>query len=151
MVYDIRPATVDDAAQISRVVLAALHESNARDYGPETIARVARSFTPDGIAATLAMRQVFVAVDAARIVGTASRDGAVVRSVFVAPDAQGRGIGRALMAEIDRAAVAAGVATLTLQSSLTALGFYGRLGFRVVREHHHGEERTIVMEKRSAI
>lgn len=37
---------------------------------------------------------------------------------------------------------------LTLQSSLTATGFYDRLGYRAVREHLHGEERTIVMEKR---
>ncbi|KMO43727.1 acetyltransferase [Methylobacterium tarhaniae] len=141
----IRLATKDDAAEVSRVVLSALHESNARDYGPDTIARVARGFMPDGIAAMIAGRQVFVAVDDERILGTASLDGGVVRAVFVAPDAQGRGIGRALMAEIERTAQGAGVATLTLQSSLTAVGFHDRLGFRTVREHHHGDERTIVM------
>lgn len=82
-----------------------------------------------------------------RILGTASLDGGAVRAVFVAPDAQGRGIGRALMAEVERMAAAAGVVMLTLQSSLTAVGFYGTLGFRPVREHHHGEERTVVMER----
>ncbi|MEH3144549.1 MAG: GNAT family N-acetyltransferase [Methylobacterium frigidaeris] len=143
----IRLATKDDAAEISRIVVLALHESNARDYGPETIDRIAQGFTPDWIASQIATRQVFVAVEASRIVGTASRDRDIVRAVFVAPDAQGRGIGRALMAEIGRAALAAGVAMLTLQSSLTAVGFYDRLGFRTVREHHHGDERTIVMER----
>ncbi|MGF3026392.1 GNAT family N-acetyltransferase [Methylobacterium aquaticum] len=143
----IRMATTDDAAEISRVVLSALHESNARDYGPETIARVAFGFVPDGIAGMIATRQVFVAVEAGRIIGTASRDGAAVRAVFVAPEVQGRGIGRRLMAEVDRAARTAGIATLTLQSSLTAVGFYAQLGFRAVREHRHGEERTIVMER----
>ena len=148
MACTIREALRDDAAEISRVVLSALHESNARDYAPETIARVARGFAPDGIAAQIAERQVFVAMEAGRLVGTASRDGAVVRAVFVAPDAQGGGIGRALMAAVERAAEAAGVATLTLQSSLTATGFYDRLGYRSVRENQHGEELTIVMEKR---
>lgn len=52
----IRLATTDDAAEISRVVLSALHESDARDYGPETIARVAHGFAPDGIAAMIATR-----------------------------------------------------------------------------------------------
>lgn len=47
----IRVAREDDAAEISRIVLSALHESNARDCGPATIARVARSFTPEGITA----------------------------------------------------------------------------------------------------
>ncbi len=147
MACTIRAAVTDDAAGISRVVLAALHETNARDYGPETIARIARGFTPEGISAQLAARQVFVALDGDRILGTASRDGRVVRAVFVAPEAQGRGIGRCLMGEVDRAARAAGMTTLTLQSSLTAVGFYARLGFRPVREHRYGEERTVVMER----
>ncbi|AWB21297.1 GNAT family N-acetyltransferase [Methylobacterium currus] len=148
MACHIRLATVDDAAEISRVVLSALHESNARDYAPETIARVARSFTSDRVAASIAERQVFVALESGRPVGTASRDGAVVRAVFVAPDAQRGGTGRALMAAVERAAEEAGVAALTLQSSLTAVGFYDRLGYRAVRETLHGEERTIVMAKR---
>ena len=147
MAYAIRAAVTDDAAEISRVVLAALHETNRRDYGPETIARIALGFTPEGIAAQIAARQVFVALDGDRILGTASRDGEVVRAVFVTPKAQGRGIGRGLMGEVDRAARAAGVATLTLQSSLTAVGFYVQLGFRAVREHRHGQERTVVMER----
>lgn len=63
MAFTIRPALRDDAAEISRVVLSALHGSNAREYGPETIARVARSFTPDGITAQIAARQVFVAME----------------------------------------------------------------------------------------
>lgn len=148
MACTIRTALRDDAAEISRVVLSSLHESNARDYDPETIARVARSFTPDGVAAQIVARQVFVAMEGDRLVGTASRDGHVVRAVFVAPDAQEGGIGRALMAAVERAAGEAGIATLTLQSSLTATGFYDRLGYRAVRENLHGEERTIVMEKR---
>jgi len=143
--YDIRPATADDAAEISRVVLSALHESNAGDYGPEIIARVARSFTPERAAVQIAERQVFVAVEEKRILGTASLDGAVVRAVFVAPDAQGQGIGRSLVAEVERAGSAAGIAVLTLQSSLTAVGFYSKLGFRALRENRHGEERTVVM------
>ncbi|SFU33156.1 Acetyltransferase (GNAT) domain-containing protein [Methylobacterium sp. 174MFSha1.1] len=148
MAFTIRPALRDDAAEISRVVLSALHGSNARDYGPETIARFARNFTPDGITAQIAERQVLVAMEGGRLVGTASRDGHVVRAVFVAPDAQAGGIGRALMAAVERAAEEAGVATLTLQSSLTATGFYNRLGYRAARENLHGEERTIIMEKR---
>ncbi|WP_298964989.1 GNAT family N-acetyltransferase [uncultured Methylobacterium sp.] len=143
----IRLATKDDAAEISRLVFLALHESNARDHGPEIIDRIAQDFTPDWIASRIATRQVFVAVETSRIVGTASRDGDIVRAVFVAPDALERGIGRALMAEIGRAALDAGVAMLTLHSSLTAMGFYDRLGFRTVREHHHGDERTIVMQQ----
>ncbi|MFH6783102.1 MULTISPECIES: hypothetical protein [Methylobacterium] len=68
MVDDIRLATMDDAGEISRVVLSALHESNARDYGPETIARVAQGFTPESIAVQIATRQVFVEPEAINII-----------------------------------------------------------------------------------
>jgi acetyltransferase (GNAT) family protein len=49
-------------------------------------------------------RTVFVATIGSRVVGTASLDGSVVRTVFVAPDVQARGIGKLLMAEIERTA-----------------------------------------------
>lgn len=35
----VRPATSRDAAAISRVVLAALRESNSQDYPPDVIAK----------------------------------------------------------------------------------------------------------------
>ncbi|WP_312015097.1 GNAT family N-acetyltransferase [Bradyrhizobium lablabi] len=45
-----------------------------------------------------------VATSDSSIVGTASLAGSVMRSVFVAPVFQARGIGKLLMAEIDRTA-----------------------------------------------
>ncbi|PNQ90616.1 GNAT family N-acetyltransferase, partial [Pseudomonas gingeri NCPPB 3146 = LMG 5327] len=85
-----------------------------------------------------------------RIVGTASLDGEVVRTVFVAPDLQGRGVGQALMDEVVRYAVEAGVSLLKVPSTVTAEGFYARLGFQAVGDTWHGEERTIIMERRLA-
>ena len=77
------PATVEDAAAISRVVIAALRSSNSQDYPPEVIAEVEQSFAPEAVSAMLDKRKVFVAVYDEQIIGTASLDGHVVRSVFV--------------------------------------------------------------------
>jgi hypothetical protein len=82
----IRPADLADAGAISQVVVSALQSTNAKDYTPEIIGRVAENFSPASIAALMARRDVFVALEGSRIVGTASLDGKVVRSVFVAPD-----------------------------------------------------------------
>ncbi len=90
---------------------------------------------------------MFVAVVEESIVGTAGLDGEVVRTVFILPEYQGRGIGRALMAKVEVAAMANRVAILTVPSSITAEPFYAKLGFRAVRDSYHGEERTIVMER----
>ena len=147
MTCEIRPASEADAEAISGVILAALRESNARDYSPDIIARVAESFSPAGVRRLLSNRTVLVAIDAGILVGTASLDGDVVRTVFVSPSAQRRGTGASLMAAIERAAQASGIAVLSVPSSITAQGFYERLGFNAVGESFHGDERTIVMER----
>lgn len=143
----IRPAREDDAADISAVILRALRETNAKDYTDEIIAKIERSFSPDAVRQLIAQRTVLVANIGNRVVGTASLDGNVVRTVFVAPDVQARGIGTRLMAEIERTARERSVASLSVFSSITAETFYACLGFEAVRDNYHGDERTIVMER----
>lgn len=147
MECEVRVARESDTADISAVILQALRESNARDYGPDIIRRVEPSFSPSAVLKLMGKRRVFVATIAGRIVGTASLDGEVVRTVFVAPDVQGQGVGKRLMAEVELAARRSGVKSLTVPSSLTAEVFYSRLGFKAVRDSYHGEERTIIMER----
>lgn len=143
----IRAAHPDDAPAVSEVILAALRETNARDYTPSVIERLQQSFSPDAVRVLIGKRKAFVAVAGSRIVGTAGLDGSVVRTVFVAPDVQGQGVGRMLMAEIERVSRDAGIETLTVPSSVTAESFYAKLGFAAVRDSYHGEERTIIMER----
>lgn len=146
----IRPTLPSDASEISRVIIHALRENNSRDYTPEIIARVERSFAPEAIRDFLTTRTMFTAEIAGQIMGTASLDQNVVRTVFVAPDAQGRGIGRRLMAAVLREAEARHVAVLSVPSTVTAEPFYARLGFKAVRDSWHGDERTIIMQLRFA-
>ncbi|RMP65614.1 hypothetical protein ALQ18_04050 [Pseudomonas marginalis pv. marginalis] len=143
----IRLAQATDADEISQVILAALHSSNARDYPAEVIARVASNFTAEAVLALLERRVVLVAIQDQVIFATAALDGNVVRSVFVNPALQGQGIGRLLMLDIEVRAREAGVTVLNVPSSLTAEPFYTKLGFHTVRDVYHGNERTLVMEK----
>ena len=144
----VRPATSRDAAAISRVVLAALHESNSQDYPPDVLAKVEQSFSPEVITTQLAKRTMFVALLGEKVVGTAGLDGDVVRSVFVDPAHQKGGIGRHLMDVIHAAAARAGIGAVRVPSSITAERFYTALGYQKIRDEFHGAERTIVMEKR---
>ncbi|ARA82878.1 GNAT family N-acetyltransferase [Pseudomonas amygdali] len=143
----VRPARRADADAISRVVLAALRTSNARDYPVSVIERVQLSFSPSAIERLMQQRRMFVAVAVAVVVGTASLEGQVVRSVFVDPDWHRRGVGRLLMAKLERVALETDIGLLIVPSSLTAQEFYKALGFRLVREHQEGEERTLIMER----
>jgi N-acetylglutamate synthase-like GNAT family acetyltransferase len=142
-----RPACEEDADEISAVILRTLRETNSKDYSIEIIERVEHSFSPSAVLRLIGKRTVFVAAIGGRVVGTASLDGSVVRTVFVAPDVQARGIGKLLMAEIERTARDRDISKLTVPSSLSAETFYKRLGFNAVRESYYGEERTIIMER----
>ena len=145
MKHRIRKARPGDADGISRVILSALRETNAKDYSQDVIERVERSFTPTAVLDLMAKRTVFVAMSEQQIIGTASLDGRVVRTVFVAPNVQGNGVGRQLMAEVEPVARETGVEVLTVPSSATAEQFYSKLGFEAVRDSYPVEERTIIM------
>lgn len=143
----IRRAVESDAEAISQLIVQTLRLSNAADYPPEVIDRVAANFDVAGVRALMASRAVFVALDEARVVATASLADDVVRSVFVLPEMQGRGLGKALMNHVEGVARTAGVQQLRVPASLTAVPFYVALGYAVIREVVEGDERTLVMAR----
>lgn len=147
MDYLIRSAMNADTPAISRTIINTLRESNAQDYSSEIIGQVAQSFSPPAILQLLSRRQVLVAIVDGHIVATASLDQDVVRSVFVDPTYQGKGIGRQLMERIQSIAINAGLNLLRVPSSITAEGFYASLGFKKIRDEFHESERTIIMAK----
>ena len=147
MDYLIRNAMDTDAPAISQTIINALRQSNAQDYSPEIIDQVAQNFSPPAVLQLLAQRQILVATVDNHIVATASLDQGVVRSMFVDPSYQGKGLGRHLMARIQSIAINAGLNLLRVPSSITAEGFYASLGFEKVRDEFHKSERTIIMTK----
>jgi len=143
----IRLALQNDAGDISAIISRALREANAEDYTKEIIERIERNFGPSAIIQLIDKRTVFVATINDRVVGTASLDGAAVQTIVVNPNVQGEGIGKRLMAQIERTARERGISVLTLASSITAVSFYTQVGFRAVRDSYYGDERTITMER----
>lgn len=146
MQCQIRLATDEDAVAINRVIIAALRESNSKDYPADVIAAVERGFTVQAIRSLMTQRQVYVGTVGLSVIATASLDYDVVRSVFVDPKHQRIGIGRQLMAVIRSSAASAGVDVLRVPSSITAQDFYASLGFVAIRDEFHGAERTVIMQ-----
>jgi GNAT superfamily N-acetyltransferase len=146
-IIEIRAATPSDANAMSFTIIRALRETNARDYPPHVIAAVAENFSPERVAAQIAVGQAYVAVIAGVVVGTASLHGRVIRSVYGDPYHQGKGVGARLMDAVEHLAREQMVDTLTVPSSITAQAFYQNRGYVVVRDEFHGDERTIIMKK----
>lgn len=129
----IRPAAAADAAAISSLIQAALRQTNAADYPETVIARLAASFNEMPVARMVAQREMFVADHRDLVVGTIGFAAGAVRSLFVAPDFQRHGIGRQLIDQVEYQAREAGIRSLTVAASLTAIGFYRRCGFSELR------------------
>jgi GNAT superfamily N-acetyltransferase len=147
----IKPATAADAEAIGRLIERTLRESNAPDYPPQAIEALVAVFSPERIAERLADRDVYVASAGGHVIGTATLHGAVVRAVFVDPGHQNRGLGAKLMDTVENLAKLRSIGVVTVNASLTALGFYEKRGYVALGERQLVDgDRIIVMEKRFA-
>lgn len=144
----IRPFEARDGAELSELVRRCLREVNGRDYPTEVIDWMCAHFTGDRFVKLAGVREVWVAEEGTRVVGTVSRDGNRVYSMFVSPDRAGRGIGRALMRHIEALAAAQGYDHMETGASMSGHGFYHRLGYRDVRESDTDVGLTYILRKR---
>ncbi|MEF8840073.1 MAG: GNAT family N-acetyltransferase [Haloarculaceae archaeon] len=142
----VRPATPEDA-----LAVFALHVASIRTFGPEGYepgqVRVwaRKDHGPEGYPIAddahhfvVAEREGVVAGFADLVPDSADVDAeGEVRAVYVHPEHAGRGVGAALLAELEGYARGAGLDSLELSASLNAVGFYERAGYVRVREDAH--------------
>ena len=139
MPHLIRPMRPEDARAFLEVHHAAVRGLASRDYSPEVIeawaplpvtarhVEAVRS-NPDG------EYRLFAEIDG-RAVGVSCivAENSELRAYYDAPSASRRGVGSALLGDIERAARERGSTYLEADSSLTAESFYSRNGY-LVRE-----------------
>lgn len=139
--YALRRAVPEDAPAIAALICATLRQGAAA-HAPADLARLIEGCHPDALAAELQSRFTLVAVTLGpageRIVATGAlaTQGAMaeVKSLFVAPAFQRRGLGAALVTALIARVRARGGASargrVRVESSPAAEGFYRRMGFR---------------------
>lgn len=137
----LRRAAADDAAWVASV----LHQAFA-EYEPLYSKQGYAATTPGvrEIAARMSQGPVWVATYREKIVGTGSvvpkPEGIYIRGMAVIPSARGLGIGRRLLDEIQRFAIAQGCARLLLSTTpflSTAIRLYEAFGFRRINDGPH--------------
>lgn len=143
----IRRAAAADAEALSALIERTVVASNAPDYEAAAIELLMKFATPAGVVERMAGRDCFVAVEAGQVVGTISLGGDRLHQMFVAPERQKGGLGRRLVEYLEGHARAVGIGELRLHSSLTARGFYERLGYRMIECQPH-DVPTWLMSKR---
>jgi len=88
----------------------------------------------DWITKAMQSRHFIVALVDDKVVGTGSLDGDEIKAVFVDPDHQRRGIGRAIMEELERYGKSKGLQEVRLNATITAFEFYKQLHYSLVEE-----------------
>lgn len=138
---DLPPVVIRDLRPGDWPEVAAIYEAGVAT-GNATFETEAPAFADWDAAHLPGLR--FVAAEAGRVVGwvalTASSDrccyeGVADVSVYVGPDAQGRGVGRALLEHAVAASEAAGIWTLqagVFPENAASLALHERCGFRLV-------------------
>ena len=134
----VRRATLADADAVARVFTRSFR---TLDFLPRLhTAEEDRGFIRDVV---LAEREAWVADDGGRIAGFAALAGDVLTHLYVDPDAQGRGVGSALLERV-KGERPAGFELWVFQRNDRARRFYERHGCRLVRltDGSGNEERT---------
>ena len=156
----VRELREDDWPAVARIYMAGMETGNATfETDPPVWADWDRGHLPD---------QRFVATEDDQVLGWIALsaysdrccyEGVAEESVYVAPEAQGRGVGRALLEHAIASSEAAGIWTLQagiFPENEASLSLHRRCGFRVVgtRERigrRNGSWRDVVLlERRSA-
>ena len=136
--FSIRAATSSDAHAIWDVHTRSIRQVASRDYTPVQLAGWSDHLTAEGYVSAMEQGEVmFVAILDDKVIGFSSVKGASIMAVYVAPDGIGFGVGKALYQKLEAHAVAIGVAQLELDSSITAVGFYQKLGYTEISRKVH--------------
>jgi GNAT superfamily N-acetyltransferase len=142
---EIRPLRFEDVAATLRMIRRAVEHGCRDHYNPFQREAVFRTYAVGLFVESIGPFDSVVAFGAIdptsssptpssrnRLLGFAQLDPGAsrLRGLFVDADAQGRGVGAKLLAEIERRAVASGVKRLHGAMSLNAVPFYAGAGFR---------------------
>ena len=138
-----------DLRRVSALIQNTLLVSNLVDYDLETIGNLLSAFSPPQLRSLARKRRIYLYEEGGVVLGTIGLEGCRVYNLFVAPDRQGSGVGGELLDFVEQRARLEGCDTITLDSSLTAVSFYERKGYRRTGEQaSRSFGRTVTMEKR---
>lgn len=144
----IRDFIDEDSGRVSSIIKENLINVNIRDYPEKIIKNMSRIFTPEYISSISKIRKVYVVVEGNKIIGTASLDQDTIYTVFIDIHHHNKGIGKFLIDFIERIALDSGTTSIKLPSSITAKGFYEKLGYHaleIIESEDFGKD--IIMTK----
>ena len=133
---NIRRFQESDAAAVSELIRTTLQITNSRDYLPEIINALIERETPDHILQRASWTHFYVAEADSEIIGSGAigpywdrQDESSLFTIFVRPDCQGKGVGKAIVETLERDSFALRAKRIEIPASITGLPFYLKMGY----------------------
>lgn len=153
----VRPFKRGDENGMSEVIAHTLLVSNKNDYFPEYLNAAAAEHSPSFFTEREKDTHFYVVCDRKKIIGCGGITGywgsmteSYLLSVFVLPDYQGRGLGRKIIEALEADEFFQRAWRTEVGSSLTATGFYQKMGYVFKNGVTVPDEAGVVrLEKRS--
>lgn len=130
-----------DAIQVSRLIRKTLMSTNKKDYPLSILKPLHDYFTPAKVKVLASERFCLVVEEGEKIVATGALEGDRIRTVFVDPKFQRRGIGKKLLGVLEKRALKDGKKYISVAASMTGTDFYRKLSYKktkVVMDKHAG-------------
>ena len=130
----IRAFEKSDVAALRRLICDTIDVSYAPVYPPKALDFFKAFHAEEKVRERAQRGTVLVAEANGALIATGSLLEGEIFAVFVHPDRQGAGLGKALMERLEEDARSAGVAESVLSVSLPSKHFYEGLGYEIVEE-----------------
>ena len=132
----IRKFTEQDAQAVSELIITTIRISNVKDYPAELMEELVKTETPEHVLQRASWTHFYVAEEAGKIIGCGAigpywgkEDESSLFTIFVLPEYQGKGIGRALVETLEKDEYGIRANRIEIPASITGLPFYRKLGY----------------------
>lgn len=152
---NIRRFHEQDAKEVSDLIRRTILISNTRDYPKELMEELVETETPEHVLERASWTHFYVAVDNGKIIGCgaigpywAKEDESSLFTIFVLPEFQGKGIGRAIIDTLENDEFFVRAKRIEIPASITGVPFYIKMGYQYKNGiSQPDEEHLIRMEK----
>lgn len=152
---DIRLFEQNDAIAVSELIKKTIRISNAKDYPLELMDALIDSVTPQKFIDRASWTHFYVAEEQEKIIGCGAigphwgkEDESSLFNIFILPEYQGKGIGRAIIDTLENDTYFLRAKRIEIAASITGVPFYLKMGYHYKNGiSEPDEEHLIRMEK----
>lgn len=152
--FTVRRFADSDAEAVRDIIHRGLREIDSKDYPAERIEEYCRYFTVEKIREQAQAAHTYVAVSGEQVLGTGtiapywgSKSESILLTIYVLPEKIGRGVGTAIVRTLEADEFFARAKRIEIPASVTAVGFYRKMGYLPKNGTEPDEEGLVRMEK----